>query len=43
MKPKFVVCDECVSALDVSIQSQIINLLQELKEKDGSDLSVHFP
>ena len=34
VKPKFVVCDECVSALDVSIQSQIINLLQELKEKD---------
>ena len=35
VKPKFVVCDECVSALDVSIQSQIINLLQDLKEKDG--------
>ncbi len=33
VQPTFVVCDECVSALDVSIQSQIINLLQELKEK----------
>ena len=33
VNPKFIVCDECVSALDVSIQSQIINLLQELKEK----------
>ncbi|MBQ8073128.1 MAG: ATP-binding cassette domain-containing protein [Clostridia bacterium] len=33
VRPKFVVCDEAVSALDVSIQSQIINLLQDLKEQ----------
>ena len=34
VNPKFIVCDECVSALDVSIQCQIINLLEELKEKE---------
>ena len=33
VRPKFVVCDEAVSALDVSIQSQIINLLRDLKEQ----------
>lgn len=35
VNPQFIVCDECVSALDVSIQSQIINLLEELKEKQN--------
>lgn len=35
LNPKFIVCDEAVSALDVSIQSQVLNLLQELKESQN--------
>ena len=35
LKPRFIVCDEAVSALDVSIQSQIINLLIDLKEQEN--------
>lgn len=35
LKPKFIVADEAVSALDVSIQAQVINLFEELQEKLG--------
>ena len=35
VNPKFIVCDEAVSALDVSIQAQVINMFEELQEKLG--------
>ena len=35
LNPEFIICDEAVSALDVSIQAQIINLLEELRDEFG--------
>ena len=41
VNPEFIVCDEPVSALDVSIQAQIVNMFEELQERSGANLPFH--
>lgn len=41
VRPKFIICDEPISALDVSIQAQIVNLLKKIAERKTLDLFVY--
>jgi ABC-type oligopeptide transport system ATPase subunit len=43
LNPKFLVCDEPISALDVPVQAQIINLLRKLQKDYGVSIFLHSP
>ena len=36
MEPKLIIADECISALDVSIQAQVVNLMKDIQEETGT-------
>ena len=36
MNPKLIIADECISALDVSIQAQVVNLMKDIQQETGT-------